>query len=52
MRFRGLDSGDWVTIKDLKESYPVPLANYDVANDLQTEPAFIIDEYKKRMNGE
>ena len=41
MRFRGLDSGDWVTIKDLKESYPVPLANYAVANNLQTEPAFI-----------
>ena len=33
-------SGDWVSMKDLKESYPVPLADYAVANDLQAEPAF------------
>ena len=33
-------SGDWVSLKDVKESYPVPLADYAVANDLQAEPAF------------
>ena len=33
-------SGDWVSMKDLKESYPVTLADYAVANDLQAEPAF------------
>ena len=38
MRRKG-GSGDWVTLKYLKVSYPVPLANYAVANDLQTEPA-------------
>ena len=39
VRWKG-GSGDWVTLKDLKESYPVPLADYAVANDLQTEPTF------------
>ena len=33
-------SGDWVTLKDLKESYPVQLADYAIANGLQEEPAF------------
>ena len=33
-------SGDWIALKDLKESYPVPLANYAVANGLLEEPAF------------
>jgi PAS domain-containing protein len=32
-------SADWVTLKDLKDSYPVPLADYAVANDIQDEPA-------------
>ena len=33
-------SGDWVTMKDLKDSYPVPLADYATQNALQEEPAF------------
>ena len=33
-------SGDWVTLKDLKESYPVQLADYAIANGIQDEPAF------------
>ena len=33
-------SGDWVKMKDLKDSYPVPLADYAVANALQDEPVF------------
>ena len=39
VRWKG-GSGDWVSLKDLKESYPVPLADYAVANDIQDEPAF------------
>ena len=33
-------SGDWIKIKDLTDSYPVPLADYSVANKIQDEPAF------------
>lgn len=33
-------SGDWVALKDLKDSYPVPLADYAVANKIEDEPAF------------
>jgi hypothetical protein len=33
-------SGDWVKMKDLKDSYPIPLADYAVANAIQDEPAF------------
>ena len=33
-------STSWVTLKDLKESDPVLLAEYAVTNDIQTEPAF------------
>ena len=33
-------SGDWINMKDLKYSYPVPLADYPVANKIQDEPAF------------
>ena len=33
-------SGDWVALKDLKDSYPVQLADYATANNLQEEPAF------------
>ena len=39
MRWKG-GSGEWVTLKDLKESYPVPVADYAIANALQDEPAF------------
>ena len=39
VRWKGV-SGDLVKMKDLKESYPVPLADYAVANALQDEPAF------------
>ena len=39
MRWKG-SSGDWVTLKDLKESYPVPVADYAIVNALQDEPAF------------
>ena len=33
-------STDWVALKDLKESYPVELAEYAVRNGIQDEPAF------------
>ena len=33
-------SGEWIKMKDLKYSYPVPLADYSVVNKLQDEPAF------------
>ena len=33
-------SGDWITMKDLKASYPVPLADYAISNDIHEEPAF------------
>ena len=33
-------SGDWIALKDLKESYPVELAEYAVNNNLVDEPAF------------
>ena len=39
VRWKG-GSGDWVTLKDLKESYPVPVADYAIANALQDEPSF------------
>ena len=39
MRWKG-GSGDWVTMKVLKESYPDPPADYAVVNALQDEPAF------------
>ena len=39
VRWKG-GSGDWVTLKDLKESYPVPVADYAIVNALQDEPAF------------
>ena len=31
---------DWVELKDLKDSYPIPLADYAISNNLQKEPAF------------
>ena len=33
-------SGDLITMKDLKDSYPVPLADYEMANGIQYEPDF------------
>lgn len=33
-------SGTWVELKDLKDSYPVELAEYAVTHDLNNEPAF------------
>jgi hypothetical protein len=33
-------SSDWIVLKDLKESYPVELANYAFAQGIQDEPVF------------
>lgn len=33
-------STNWVTLEDLKESYPLPLADYVVNNKLEREPVF------------
>jgi hypothetical protein len=33
-------STNWATLKDLKDSYPVQLAEYAVNNKIETEPAF------------
>ena len=33
-------SGDWIALKNIKESYPVQLAEYAVSNNLDKEPAF------------
>ena len=33
-------STDWVSLKDLKESYPVELAQFAINNKIQDEPAF------------
>ena len=33
-------SSNWVALKDLKHSYPVELAEYCIAHNLQDEPAF------------
>ena len=34
------DSSSWVKLKDLKESFPVQLAEYAVGNKISEEPAF------------
>jgi hypothetical protein len=31
---------DWLPLKDLKESYPVQVAEYAVANKITEQPAF------------
>jgi hypothetical protein len=31
---------DWIPLKDLKESYPVEVAEYAIANKISAEPAF------------
>jgi hypothetical protein len=43
---------DWITLKDLKESYPVEVAEYAIANKILAEPAFAwwINEVIKRWN--
>ena len=44
-------SGDWIALKDIKDSYPVQLAEYAVSNKLNEEPAFawwVPFVYKKR----
>ena len=33
-------SGNWIKMKNLKDSYPVPFDDYSVANRLQVEPTF------------
>jgi hypothetical protein len=33
-------SSDWVPLKDLKDSYPIQIAEYAVANKIANEPAF------------
>ena len=33
-------SSNWVALKDLKHAYPVELAQYSIANNLEDEPAF------------
>ena len=33
-------SWDWINMKYLKDSYPVPLSYYSVANKLQDKPSF------------
>ena len=33
-------STDWVSLKDLKESYPVDIAQFAINNNIQDEPAF------------
>jgi hypothetical protein len=33
-------SSDWIPLKDLKDSYPVQIAEYAVANKIKNEPAF------------
>ena len=33
-------STEWITLKDIKDSYPLEIAEYAVANPIQEEPAF------------
>merc|ERR1739836_37296 len=40
VRWKG-GSSDWVTLKELKESCPIQVADYAISNDLQDEPAFV-----------
>ena len=39
VRWKG-GSGDWISLKDVKNSYPVELAEYAIHNKIDTEPAF------------
>ena len=36
-------SGDWIAMKYLKDSYPVPSADYAMVNDIQDEPVRELD---------
>ena len=50
-RWKG-GSGDWITMKYLKDPYPVPLCDYALANDIQEEPDFawwVPFTFKKRI---
>ena len=33
-------STEWIALKDIKDSYPLEIAEYAVANQIQEEPAF------------
>jgi hypothetical protein len=33
-------SSNWISLKDIKDTYPVDLADYAIANGIETEPAF------------
>ena len=39
MQWKG-GSGDWVALKDLKNTYPIELAQYAIDNGIQDEAAF------------
>ena len=39
VRWKG-GSGDWIAMKDLKDLYPAPLADYAMSNVIQDEPVF------------
>ena len=43
---------DWIDLKDLKESYPVEVAEYAKANKIEAEPAFAwwINDVLRRRN--
>ena len=46
-------SGDWVALKVLKDSYPVPLVDYTVGNEIQDKPVFawwVLFTLKKRIS--
>ena len=46
-------SSDWIALKDLKDSYPIELAEYAAVNKIQGEPAFawwVPYVFKKRKN--
>ena len=45
-------STNWVALKDMKNSYPVQVADYAVANQINDEPAFawwVPDVFKKHQ---
>ena len=35
-------STNWVALKDMKDSYPVQVADYALANQIDDEPAFAL----------
>jgi hypothetical protein len=34
-------SSNWISLKDLKDTYPVDLVDYAIANGIETEPTFV-----------